>query len=100
LSLFYSLKIKETVPLTPNSLLASRSGISYMIWSMAYIVLGMIYFLRPLFLYYYNQFRGRTIPVLEISLWFGGFVLLNIFIMTVLYRRSLSTWKNKEFSES
>lgn len=100
LSLFYSLKIKETVPLTPNSLLASRSGISYMLWSLTYIVLGMIYFLRPLFLYYYNRFREQPIPVFEISLWFGGFVILNIAIMTVLYRRSLSTWKNKEFSES
>lgn len=100
LSLFYSLKIKETVPLTPNSLLTSRSGISYMLWSMAYIVLGMIYFLRPLFLYYYNRFREQPIPVLEITLWFAGFVVLNVIIMTVLYRRGLSTWNNKEFSES
>jgi len=100
LSLFYSLKIRETVPLTPNSLLASRSGVSYMLWSMTYIVLGMVYFVRPLFLYYYNRFRGYPVPVLEISLWFAAFVLLNIFIMAVLYRRSLSTWNKKEFSES
>lgn len=100
MALYYSLKIKEPVSLTPQHLLVSKSGISYMLWSMVYIVLGMIYFVRPLFLYYYNNFRGQTVPYVEISLWFAGFLLLNVSILVLVYRRSLSLWNEHEFFAS
>jgi hypothetical protein len=100
LALFFSLKIREAVPLTPHHLLMSRSGISYMLWSLVYIVIGMIYFIRPLFLYHYSQFLRRPIPWLEISLWFAGYLAINLVLLAVLYKRSLSTWKEKEFAES
>ncbi len=98
LSLFFSLKIEETVPLTPQHLLVSRSGISYMLWSSIYIVVGMIYFVRPLFLFYFSRLAARTVPTFEISLWFGGFLLLNLVLMMVFYRKSVSLWNKKEFS--
>lgn len=96
LSLFYSLKIEESVPLTPQHLVASKNGISYMLWSLIYIVAGMVYFVRPVFLYYYNRFLQRPVPFLEISLWYGVFWLLNLVLLWTFYRKSISLWNKKE----
>jgi len=98
LSLFYGLKIEESVPLTPEHLIASKNGISYMFWSLIYIVVSMIYMVRPLYLYYSSKFFKRAIPTFEISLWFAGFLFLNLLLMAVIYRKSLSLWCRKEFS--
>lgn len=100
LSLFFSLRIEDTVPLTPQHLLVSKNGIAYMLWSSIYIVLGMVYFLRPLFLYYYYRTTERPIPAFRISLWFVVFILINIAGMILLYRKSLSLLRKKEFSAS
>jgi ABC-2 type transport system permease protein len=100
LSLFFSLRIEETVPLTPQHLLVSKNGIAYMLWSSVYIVLCMVYFLRPLFLYYYHRTIERPVPVFEILVWFGGFVVVNIGLMVLLYRKSLTLLRKKEFSAS
>jgi ABC-2 type transport system permease protein len=97
LSLFFSLKIEETVPLTPQHLLVSRSGISYMLWSAIDIVVGMIYFVRPLFVFYFSRFAKRAVPTFEISLWFGGFLLVNAALMIMFYRKSVSLWNKREF---
>jgi ABC-2 type transport system permease protein len=98
LSLYFSLKIRESVPLTPQHLLISKSGIYYMLWSLIYIIAGMAYFVRPLFLFYYSRFRRLAAPTFEISLWFGGFVLLNLVLMALFYRKTVTSWKNREFS--
>jgi ABC-2 type transport system permease protein len=100
LSLFFSLRIEETVPLTPQHLLVSKNGIAYMLWSSIYIVLCMVYFLRPLFLYYYHRTIERPVPTFEIVIWFAGFILVNIVLMILLYRRSLILLRKKEFSAS
>ena len=89
--------IKENIPLTPQHLVGSKSGISYMMWSMIYIVVGMVYFARPTFLYYYNQFMKREIPVVEISIWFAVFLLVNLMAAVLLYRRSMTLWNRKEW---
>lgn len=93
LALFYSLRIEESAPLTPQHLLVTRSGISYMLWSMAAIAASMIYFVRPLFLYYYNQYRHVPVPFLEICAWFSGFFLFFVIAMVFLFKRSLHLWR-------
>jgi hypothetical protein len=90
------LKIDGSVPLSPQNLIISRSGISYMLWSMFYIVAGMIYFIRPLFLYYYSSWSKQPVPALEISLWFGAFILGNLALSIFFYKRSISLWNKKE----
>jgi len=97
MALFFSMKVESTVPLSPQHLVISRSGISYMLWSLVYIAAGMVYFVRPMFLFYYSQWVKRPVPFFEITVWYVGFVVLNILFMVILYRRSLSTWKRKEF---
>jgi ABC-2 type transport system permease protein len=97
LSLFFSLKINETVPLTPQHLVMSKSGILYMIWSLVFVVAGMVYFVRPMFVYYYGRFILHSVSYLEIGLWFGGFWLINLVLIRIFYRKSLSLWKVKEF---
>lgn len=98
IAVFFSLKIREPVILTPQHLIASRHGISYMLWSLVYIILGMIYFIRPLFLFYYRRHLKQQIPVLEISLWYVGFILLNIFLICYFLKKALSQWKKREFT--
>jgi ABC-2 type transport system permease protein len=100
LSIFFSLKIEEFAPLAPEHLITSKSGISYMLWSLIYIVMGMIYMIRPVYLYYYNKFFKRAIPTFEISLWFAGFLFLNLLLIVIIYRKSLSLWIKREFSAS
>jgi ABC-2 type transport system permease protein len=100
LALFFSLKIEGSVALTPQHLVSSKSGISYMFWSFITIVLSMIYFVRPLYLYYYSLFLKKSIPVLEIALWLIGFIFIYLAVMVLIYRRSLSIWRRREFSSS
>jgi ABC-2 type transport system permease protein len=98
LALYFSLKVDESVPLTPQHLILSRSGISYMLWSMFYTALGMVYLVRPLFLYYYTKWTKLPVPVLEISIWFGVFIPANIALFALFYKKCSSIWNNKEIS--
>ncbi len=98
LALYFSLRIQETVPITPQHLVMSRSGISYMLWSTIYVAAGMIYFVRPFLLYHFNRFFHRSIPYLEISLWFVGFLLINSIMIVLFYKKSISIWGKKEFT--
>jgi len=100
LAVFFSLRIEETVPLTPQHLVMSKSGISYMLWSLVYIVAGMAYFLRPLFLYYYSRYKKLPIPSGEISLWFAGFLIINLVLIYLFYKKSCSIWNKREFNLS
>lgn len=100
LSLFYSLKIEDSTHLTPEHLITSKNGISYMLWSLIYIVVSMIFMVRPLYLYYSSKIFKRAIPTFEIFLWFAGFLFLNFLLMAVIYRKSLSLWIKREFSAS
>jgi ABC-2 type transport system permease protein len=97
LAIFYSLSIPEGVPLTPQHLIVTRSGIMYMLWGMAAIVSSMVYFIRPLFIYYYNIYQKSAVPMLEILLWFSGFLLIFAVIMVIIYRKSLALWRKREF---
>jgi ABC-2 type transport system permease protein len=98
LALYFSLRIQETVPLTPQHLVMSRNGISYMLWSTFYVAAGMIYLVRPFFLYHFNRFFHRPIPYLEISLWFVGFLVINSIMIVLFYKKSISIWGKKEFT--
>lgn len=97
LALYYSLRLEETVSLTPQHLIASRSGISYMLWSAVAVVMGMIYFARPVFIYYYSQYLKRETPVLEIASWYGAFWLVLLVLTFFYYKRSVRLWMRKEF---
>ncbi|MGE5340032.1 MAG: putative ABC transporter permease subunit [Candidatus Omnitrophota bacterium] len=98
LALYFSLKVDDSVPLTPQHLLMSRGGIAFMLWSMGYILLAMVYFIRPVFLYYFHMYIREDIPFLEIAFWYGGFVIINLLFAILLYRRSLWIWKRKEIA--
>lgn len=97
LALYFSLQIKESHSLSPQHLIVSKPGMSYMLWSLVYVVGSLFYFVRPLFLYYYNTFRNSQIPFREISIWFLGFMLVNLFIARYFYRRCLRLWLQREF---
>lgn len=100
LALFYSLKIEEAIPLSPQHLIASKNGISYMLWSLVLVIAGMIYFIRPVFIYYYSDYMKHPTPTSEILLWFAGFVLLNLAMITIFHKRNRAIWKRKEFTVS
>lgn len=97
LAIYFSLKVDTDTPLSPQLLVASKNGISYMLWSLAYVVAGMIYFVRPMFLYYYSRWTGRPVPTTEIALWYGGFVLLNLALWIFFYNRSIHRWLEREY---
>lgn len=96
LAIYFSLRVKERTPLTPQHLIVTRSGILYMLLAMVAIVLSMIYFIRPLFAYYFNIYRKEPVPVGEITIWFAGYCLIFLIITIILYRKSLSLWRERE----
>ncbi len=97
MAVFFGLQINRPTPITPQHLIVSKAGISYMLWSLLMIVMGMVYFARPLFLFYYNLYRMSAIPYLEIFIWFFGFVILNLVAGKWLYGKSQRLWARREF---
>lgn len=96
LAIYFSLRIKELTPLTPQHLIVTRSGVLYMLLSMAAIVLSMIYFIRPLFIYYFNLYKSEPLPMAEVISWFSGFWLIFAVLSVIFYRKSLSLWHKRE----
>jgi len=97
IAIYFSLKIQSSKPLSPQHLIASRPGIMYMLWSLVYIILGQIYFIRPTYLYYINSQLSRPVPYLEIILWFSGYVIINLVLIYHFLKRSRRLWLKKEF---
>lgn len=97
LALYFGLRIERLQTVSPQHLIVSRPGISYMMWSLFCIVAGLIYFIRPLFLYFYRQFKMGPVPFIEIGIWFGGFLVIMAMSCIFLYRRGQNLWKNREF---
>lgn len=96
LSVYFSLKVDESVPLTPQHLVGSKHGITFMIWSLLYIAAGMVFFLRPTFLYYFHRYISHRVPVWEIALWFTAFWLIHLLAAIIIYKRSIALWQKKE----
>jgi ABC-2 type transport system permease protein len=97
MAVFFGLQIDRSIPISPQHLIVSKPGIYYMLWSLLFIVGGMAYFVRPLFLFYFNLFQMRPIPYSEIFIWFFGFVILNLLIGSWLYTKSQRRWAQREF---
>lgn len=97
MAFFFSLKIKGSKALSPQHLIVSREGISFMLWSLTYIGLSIMYMIRPLYIYYFHMFTGKDIPYGEISLWIAGFLLVNFLLIYYFYREMREEWREKEF---
>ena len=72
------IETNETNPLSPEHVIVSKQGISYMLWSMIYLVGGMLFLARPIGVYYWRHFTREPVPYVEISVWFVGFLLVNL----------------------
>ncbi|MEN8154902.1 MAG: hypothetical protein ABFR75_12860 [Acidobacteriota bacterium] len=97
MAFFFSLRIKGSKALSPQHLIVSREGISFMLWSMIYIGLSIMYMIRPLYIYFFHKFTGKEIPYGEITLWIAGFFLINFLIISYFYRNMRKEWREKEF---
>jgi len=96
LSLVLGIETNETNPLSPEHVIVSKQGISYMLWSMIYLVAGMIFLIRPVGIYYWHHFTHAAIPYREILAWFLGFELVNLALITFYYRRGKKLWLARE----
>jgi ABC-2 type transport system permease protein len=96
LSLVLGIETNETNPLSPEHVIVSKQGISYMLWSMIYVVGGMLFLVRPVGVYYWYRFTREAVPYAEIVAWFAGFLLLNAFLTWVFYRKGKRLWLARE----
>jgi len=96
LSLVLGIETNETNPLSPEHVIVSKQGISYMLWSMIYLVGGILMLVRPVGLYYWQRFTRQAVPYAEISAWFAGFLLLNAVLIAYYYRRGRRAWMARE----
>lgn len=96
LSLVLGIETNETNPLSPEHVIVSKQGISYMLWSMIYLVAGMIFLIRPVGIYYWHHFTHAAIPYKEITAWFLGFELVNLVLIVWYYRRGKRLWLARE----
>jgi hypothetical protein len=96
LSLVLGIETNESNPLSPEHVIVSKQGISYMLWSMIYLVAGMIFLVRPVGVYYWHHFTHAAIPYGEIMAWFLGFELVNLALISFYYRRGKRLWLARE----
>jgi len=97
LAFYFSLQLKGSRQLSPQHLITTREGISFMLWSLVYIVLSLIFMIRPLFLYFYARFTKKLVPIGEISLWIAAFFLINFLLIYSFARIMKKSWGEKEF---
>lgn len=97
LALYFGLMAKGKNSISPQHLIISKEGISLMLWSMTYIVLTLVYMIRPLFLYYFSRLMKKDIPWSEISLWIALFFIVNIGLTLFFYIKMKKIWREKEF---
>ena len=96
LALTLGIETNETNPLSPEHVIVSKQGVSYMLWSMIYVVAGMLFLVRPVGVYYWHLFTRRATPWLEIVAWFAGFLLVNALLIAYYYRRGRRAWLARE----
>jgi ABC-2 type transport system permease protein len=95
-SLVLGIETNETNPLSPEHVIVSKQGISYMLWSMIYLVGGMIVLARPIGTYYWRHFTHQPIPYTEITAWFTSFLLVNFALILYYYRKGKRLWLARE----
>jgi len=98
LALNMSFNIRSGRHISSQHLIVTKPGILYMFYSILYIVLSLLFFIRPLYLYFISVYRHRPVPHLSIALWFGAFVLINLLLIIVTYRRGKNKWLSREFT--
>jgi ABC-2 type transport system permease protein len=96
LSLVLGIETNETNPLSPEHVIVSKQGISYMLWSMIYLVGGLLVLARPVAVYYWHRFTHEPVPYVEIGAWFSGFLLANSALIAYYYRRGKKLWLARE----
>lgn len=84
-------------PPSPQQAIMSRPGLSYMLWSMVFVVACLAYQIRPLFLYYYSRMAHHPLPLGEFLLWMGLYPLICAGLTAVAMRRSQRRWERREF---
>jgi ABC-2 type transport system permease protein len=96
LSLVLGIETNETNPLSPEHVIVSKQGISYMLLSMIYLLAGILFLIRPVGVYYWHSFIHEAIPYMEITAWFTGFLLINLALIAYYYRRGKRLWLARE----
>jgi hypothetical protein len=90
------IETNETNPLSPEHVIVSKQGISYMLWSMIYLVGGLLVLARPVAVFYWHHFTHEPVPYMEIGAWFTGFLLVNFVLIAYYYRRGKREWLARE----
>jgi ABC-2 type transport system permease protein len=96
LSLVLGIETNVTNPLSPEQVIVSKQGISYMLLSMIYMAAGILFLIRPVGVYYWHLFTHEAIPYAEITAWFTGFLLINLALTVYYYRRGKRLWLARE----
>jgi len=96
LSLVLGMQTNESNPLSPEHVIVSKQGISYMFWSMIYLVAGLGLLARPVGIYYWHRYTHGAVPYMEITVWFLGFELVNLALIVFYYRRGRKLWLARE----
>jgi hypothetical protein len=96
LSLVLGIETNETNPLSPEHVIVSKQGISYMLWSMIYLAGGMLFLVRPVGIYYWTRYTRAAVPYAEIAAWFAGFLIINLILIAYYYRRGRREWLARE----
>jgi len=65
LAFFYGLQVKELIPLSPQHLIVSKAGISYMLWGLAFVVFSMFFFHTPIISLLFQSIKKRTCSLLR-----------------------------------
>ena len=92
----YGLEVLPGPNETPENLLLSRSGITFMLTSLAFIIASMLLFTLPIARFYLHLFHKLPAPTAIICAWYGGFLFIVFLLSRHALRKSYSLWETWE----
>lgn len=96
LAVVLGIQTNQLNPLSAQHVIVSKQGIMYMLLSMIYLVLGLLFMIRPVVIYYWHHYLKDSIPYGEIAAWFIAFEIINLALIVFYYRRGKRLWLRKE----
>jgi len=91
----YGLEVLPGANETAENLLLSRSGITFMLISLGFIVLSLALFAYPIATYYLHRFHDQPPPWVAIAACYGGYALFSGLFCRQTLRKCRRLWRRR-----
>jgi len=89
----YGLEVLPGPNESPENILLSRAGITFMLFSLGFIVFTLALFVHPIAVYYLRKVRGLAPPWGIVSAWYGGYGIAVFLLCVQTLRKCHNLWR-------